>query len=57
MEVNRYYSNAYGRFMTPDPYKASGRPRDPQTWNHYVYSGGDPVNRPNGGCETVTWHS
>jgi RHS repeat-associated protein len=42
---NRYYSNAYGRFMTPDPYKASGSPSDPQTWNRYPYAGGDPVNR------------
>ena len=52
---NRYYSNAYGRFMTPDPYKASsghgtGKPGDPQSWNRYAYTRGDPVNRfdPNG---------
>ena len=62
---NRYYSNAYGRFMTPDPYKASGRPSNPQTWNRYTYTGGDPVNRidPSGtdyvtrsiqACATVT---
>jgi hypothetical protein len=31
--------------MTPDPYKASGRPSNPQTWNRYTYAGGDPVNR------------
>jgi hypothetical protein len=31
--------------MTPDPYRASGRPRDPQTWNRYAYAGGDSVNR------------
>jgi RHS repeat-associated protein len=46
---NRYYSNAYGRFMTPDPYKAKGggpgNPRDPQSWNRYTYTSGDPVNR------------
>jgi RHS repeat-associated protein len=42
---NRYYSNAYGRFMTPDPYKASGGPSDPQSWNRYAYTRGDPVNR------------
>jgi RHS repeat-associated protein len=44
---NRYYSNAYGRFMTPDPYTASGgpgNPRDPQSWNRYAYTRGDPVN-------------
>lgn len=46
---NRYYSNAYGRFMTTDPYKAHGggpgNPRDPQSWNRYTYTSGDPVNR------------
>src|SRR5579863_6033770 len=42
---NRYYSNAYGRFMTPDPYSASGGPSDPQSWNQYSYTRGDPVNR------------
>jgi hypothetical protein len=36
--------------MTPDPYKASGGPPDPQSWNQYAYTRGDPVNRldPNG---------
>ncbi len=43
--VNRYYSNAYGRFMTPDPYMASGGPGDPQSWNRYAYTRGDPINR------------
>ncbi len=42
---NRYYSNSYGRFMTPDPYQASGGPADPQSWNRYAYTRGDPVNR------------
>ena len=42
---NRYYSNAYGRFMTPDPYMASGGPGDPQSWNRYAYTRGDPINR------------
>jgi RHS repeat-associated protein len=41
---NRYYNNAYGRFMTPDPYTASGGPADPQSWNRYSYVEGDPVN-------------
>lgn len=45
---NRYYSNAYGRFMTPDPYTNSGRSSDPQGWNRYAYTGGDPVNRTDG---------
>jgi RHS repeat-associated protein len=42
---NRYYSNVYGRFMTPDPYTNSGRSNDPQSWNRYAYTAGDPVNR------------
>jgi RHS repeat-associated protein len=42
---NRYYSNAYGRFMTPDPYASSGGASDPQSWNRYAYTRGDPVNR------------
>jgi hypothetical protein len=42
---NRYYSNAYGRFMTPDPSASSAHPSDPQTWNRYAYTVGDPVNR------------
>jgi RHS repeat-associated protein len=41
---NRYYSNAYGRFMTPDPSSSSQDPRAPQTWNRYPYVVGDPVN-------------
>ena len=45
---NRYYSNAYGRFMTPDPYKGRsggpGDPNNPQSWNRYAYVVGDPVN-------------
>jgi RHS repeat-associated protein len=42
---NRYYSNAYGRFMTPDPYTNSGRLNDPGSWNRYAHTRGDPVNR------------
>ena len=41
---NRYYSSSFGRFMTPDPYQASGGPSDPQSWNTYAYALGDPVN-------------
>jgi RHS repeat-associated protein len=41
---NRYYSNAYGRFMTPDPSAKSEDPRSPQSWNRYPYVQGDPVN-------------
>ena len=42
MANNRYYSNAYGRFMTPD--LRGGNPADSRTWNRYAYTGGDPVN-------------
>jgi RHS repeat-associated protein len=40
----RYYVNNQGRFMTPDPYTNSGRLSDPQSWNRYAYTTGDPVN-------------
>jgi RHS repeat-associated protein len=43
--INRYYSNAYGRFMSPDPYSATGGPADPESWNRYSYTRGDPINR------------
>ena len=42
--MNRYYSSGWGRFGTPDPYRASGRRSDPQSWNRYGYVVGDPVN-------------
>jgi RHS repeat-associated protein len=41
--VSRYYSNAYGRMMTPDP-SSSSDSNNPQSWNQYTYSYGDPVN-------------
>jgi hypothetical protein len=31
--------------MTPDPYRNSGRLNEPQSWNRYAYTAGDPVNR------------
>jgi hypothetical protein len=30
--------------MTPDPYMASGGPKDPGSWNRYAYGSADPVN-------------
>ena len=46
---NRYYDNVTGRFMTADPYLANsggpGNVSDPQSWNRYAYTRGDPVNR------------
>jgi RHS repeat-associated protein len=41
---NRYYSNAYGRFMTDDPSANNWDPANPQSWNTYAYANGDPVN-------------
>jgi RHS repeat-associated protein len=41
---NRYHKPGEGRFMSPDPYLASGGPGDPGSWNRYAYVGGDPVN-------------
>ena len=40
----RYYANNFGRFMTADPYRASGRGSHPQSWNRYTFVQGDPVN-------------
>ena len=42
--MNRYYAWQHGRFLTPDPYKASAGLTDPGSWNRYVYVLGDPVN-------------
>jgi RHS repeat-associated protein len=41
----RYYASGYGRFNTPDPYRASAGLGDPGSWNRFAYVGGDPVNR------------
>jgi RHS repeat-associated protein len=41
---NRYYARTTGRFTTPDPYRPSGGPADPQSWNRYAYVQNDPVN-------------
>jgi RHS repeat-associated protein len=40
----RYYASMHGRFLTPDPYTASGGVGDPVSWNRYTYVQGDPVN-------------
>jgi RHS repeat-associated protein len=41
--INRHYSSAWGRFMTPDPSYASMDLRTPQSWNRYMYALGDPI--------------
>ena len=40
----RYYARTIGRFTSPDPYRASAGPADPQSWNRYAYVQNDPVN-------------
>ena len=40
----RYYVSRSGRFLTPDPYRASAALTNPQTWNRYAYVAGDPGN-------------
>ncbi len=40
----RYYASQHGRFLTPDPYRASGGRAEPQSWNRYTYVENDPVN-------------
>lgn len=45
--VNRYATPGYGRFLTPDPYRASkggADPAHPGSWNRYAYVQGDPIN-------------
>jgi RHS repeat-associated protein len=41
----RYYAPGLGRFLTADPYVASGGVGDPGSWNRYSYVGGDVANR------------
>jgi RHS repeat-associated protein len=40
----RFYASTYGRFNTPDPSGGSINPGNPQSWNRYSYTLGDPVN-------------
>jgi hypothetical protein len=42
--------------MSPDPYRNSGGPGDPGSWNRYGYVGGDPINKvdPGGMCAQDT---
>ena len=41
----RYFSGAQARFTSPDEVFADQHPVDPQSWNLYSYTAGDPVNR------------
>ena len=55
----RYQAATYGRFLSPDPYRAAigsaNSPVDPTSWNKYAYVSNDPVNRidPLGTCYTT----
>ena len=40
----RYLSGVSGRFLSADPYEASGSAANPGTWGRYGYVGGDPAN-------------
>ncbi|MBI3896340.1 MAG: RHS repeat-associated core domain-containing protein [Acidobacteria bacterium] len=41
--LERQQSPTLCRWLSPDP--SRGRPSDPQTWNRYSYTAGNPVNR------------
>ncbi len=43
--INRGYAVGVGRFVSSDPYRASGYLIDPQSWNRYSYTRNDPANR------------
>ena len=40
----RFYSSINARFLTADPYQASGGSEDPGSWNRYEYVLADPIN-------------
>jgi RHS repeat-associated protein len=40
----RWHGPGSGRFLSADPYQASGGAGDPGSWNRYGYVGGDPAN-------------
>ena len=41
----RWHGAGTGRFLTADPYQASGGPGEPGSWNRYGYVRGDPASR------------
>lgn len=43
--LNRGYSSGIGRFAQSDPYRASGGPNLPQSWNRYTYTHNNPSNK------------
>ncbi len=53
----RYYASTFGRFMTPDWFTPSQKPKSPGTWNLYAYATGDPIeqNDPSGMDVACYW--
>jgi RHS repeat-associated protein len=41
----RFYTSQFGRFMSADRFQRSWSVFDSGSWNKYLYSSGDPVNR------------
>ncbi len=41
--LHRKYASNLGRWHSPDPVR--GEPSNPQSWNRYAYTAGNPVNR------------
>jgi RHS repeat-associated protein len=41
----RWHAQGTGRFLTSDPYQASGGPTDPASWNRYGYTRSNPIGR------------
>ena len=44
MRISGIIIRRWGRFTSPDPYKASAGAGDPGSWNRYAYVQNDPVN-------------
>jgi RHS repeat-associated protein len=40
----RYYQASWGRFTSPDQFMHNPKQGDPQSWNLYSYTDGDPIN-------------
>jgi len=53
--MDRFYASSIGRFLSADKVHANPDPSQPQNWNRYTYTAGDPINRfdPSGRCFVV----
>jgi len=52
----RFYTSQFGRFMSADRFKRAASVYDSGSWNKYLYTSGDPVNRvdPTGEASSCT---